>query len=66
MYIVPVKVADSKVDGSGVFAVSDITKGTTVWIYKDGHDIKLSPVEYNAIPIDRKTSIEKTVFHLPL
>lgn len=65
MYIVPVKVSGSKIDGNGVFAEANIAKGTTVWIYKDGHDIKLTPEEYNTLPLARKTSMEKTGYLSP-
>ncbi|MBI1857349.1 SET domain-containing protein [Candidatus Saccharibacteria bacterium] len=65
MYVVPVKVAKSNIDGSGVFAEANIAKNTIVWIYKDGHDIALTPNEYNLLSTEKKDVLEKTAYLSP-
>lgn len=65
MYVVPVKVAKSEIDGSGVFADAKIAKGTIVWIYKEGHDLTLSPSEYESVSAEKKNILEKTAYLSP-
>jgi SET domain-containing protein len=53
MYVVPVKIDRSDIEGRGVFALSDITEGEIVWKFKNGHDKKISEQEYKKL--DEKT-----------
>ena len=65
MYIVPVKIAESEIDGSGVFAERNIAVNTVAWVYKDGHDIKMTPAEFDALPRSRKSSLRNTGYLSP-
>lgn len=65
MYTVPVEVAKSEIDGNGVFAKANIAEGTTVWMYKAGYDIALTPEEYASLTDSEKASIEKTAYLSP-
>lgn len=38
MYKVLVNVAQSQIEGEGVFAAEDIAKGTVAWIFTQGHE----------------------------
>jgi len=42
MYIVPVEIQASNIEGKGVFALRLIPKGTIVWQFTEGHDKKIT------------------------
>lgn len=65
MYVVPIKVAKSEIDGNGVFAKEAIPKDAVVWLYKDGHDLTLTPDEYEQLSPERKKILEKTAYLSP-
>lgn len=65
MYVVPVTVAESKIDGKGVFARFAIAKGSVAWIYKEGYDIQLTPNEYDSLPAVKKIAMDKTGYLSP-
>ena len=47
MMTVPVKVRESKIHDTGVFAAEDITKGAVVWMFTPGLDLILSGYTVN-------------------
>jgi SET domain-containing protein len=65
MFTVPVAVADSPIDGKGVFSVHDIRKGTVVWKYREGHDNKLNRAEAEALPSVIRAYLERTGYLSP-
>jgi SET domain-containing protein len=65
MYIVSVRVDKSDIDGKGVFAAEDIRKGTIVWVFKDGHDFKMKPQEFEKLETSTKTMIKDTGYLSP-
>lgn len=46
MYVVPVEVKKSSIDGKGVFAKETIAQGSIVWQYTEGHDKKISVEDF--------------------
>jgi SET domain-containing protein len=65
VYTVSVRVDKSEIDGKGVFSNEMIPAGATVWLFKDGHDIKLSQSDYHKLPDLKKKSIENTGYLSP-
>lgn len=65
MYVVPVKVSKSEIDGSGVFAEASIAKESIVWVYKDGHDLSLTPDEYKLLTLNKKNILNKIAYLSP-
>ncbi len=65
MYVVPVKIAKSEIDGHGVFEEVNIAKGTVVWKHKDGYDLTLTTEEYESSSAERKSELEKTAYLSP-
>jgi uncharacterized protein len=65
MYLVPIKVKKSSIDGQGVFACQDIPKGTKVWVYKDSHDLKYSKDEFEAFPTHKKELFHRIAYLSP-
>jgi len=53
MYIASVKVANSNIEGRGVFALEDIAAGMIVWKFKDGYDKRITKQQYDKL--DDKT-----------
>ena len=65
MYIVPVEVRESSIDGKGVFAISAIKKGTVVWQYTDGHDRKMTQDAFDKLDEGTKTSLQRVAYLSP-
>lgn len=59
MYLVPVEIKKSKIEGRGVFSRLNIPKGAIVWRYKKGHDHVLSKLDFNALPQNKKNELRR-------
>lgn len=62
MYKVKVEVRHSDIDGRGVFAVEDISKGTIVWQFTDGHDVKMTTNDFENLELKEKQSLKKVAY----
>jgi SET domain-containing protein len=60
-----VKVEESPIHGKGLFTDENIPKGKIVWIYTDGHDIKISPKEFNNLPKITQKKLEEIGYLSP-
>ena len=65
MYKVQVRIADSTIEGKGVFAEEDIPKDKVVWIFTANHDILMTTDNFTALPNDTKLAMEKTGYISP-
>ncbi len=50
MLLVKTRLAPSAIEGLGVFAAEDITKGTIVWQFVPGVDLLIDPSELPSLP----------------
>jgi SET domain-containing protein len=55
MLLVKTKLNTSNIHGVGLFADEDIKKGTYIWEWHDGLDMKLSVESYNNLPENLKS-----------
>ena|SRR3990167_8422203 len=62
MYLFPVEVKNSKIDGKGVFALSKIPKAEIVWKFVTGHDNALSIDEFNKLSDRAKTELMRVAY----
>jgi SET domain-containing protein len=62
MYLIPVEVKESAIEGKGVFTVEAIKNGTIVWKYVAGHDQSLSPKDYEILDEAGKQYMEKVAY----
>ncbi len=62
MYLVKVKVADSKVQGKGVFANQKIKQGEIAWRFTEGHDKSLSLQDYSRLSDEEKEYLGKVAY----
>jgi SET domain-containing protein len=65
MYLVPVSIKKSSIDGDGVFAESDISKGTIVWQYTNGHDKKMTKEEFDSLDDSTKEELQRIAYLSP-
>ncbi len=65
MYTVPVEIRESLIDGKGVFARDDISKGAIVWQYTEGHDKKMTKKEFDQLDESAKTALQRTAYLSP-
>jgi SET domain-containing protein len=65
MYIVPVEIKPSDIDGKGVFAKQDIKKGTVVWKYVKNYDKKISPQVFDKFDSSKKKLLERIAYLSP-
>lgn len=65
MYIVPVSIKKSPIDGDGVFAESDIPKDTVVWKYTEGHDRKMTTQEFDRLSEETKRELYRVAYLSP-
>ena len=65
MYLVPVSIKKSKIDGDGMFAKSDILKGTIVWQYTDDHDKKMTKEEFDRLDDETKKESQRVAYLSP-
>ncbi len=59
MYIIPVTVKESPIQGKGVFAVGNITKGTIAWKFVNTHDMTMSKEDASVASDEVKQMLEK-------
>jgi uncharacterized protein len=62
MYLVPVTIGKSDIEGMGVFAQSAVKKGEVVWKYVDGHDLTLSQEEYSKLGDEERRYLDKVAY----
>lgn len=62
MYLFPVEVKPSTIEGNGVFAMRNINKGEIAWVYTPGHDETLSVENYDKLDEVGKKQIEKVAY----
>lgn len=65
MYLIPVEVRKSQIDGDGVFTTTDIKQGTVVWQFTDGHDKKMTKEEFEALDESTRTALGHTAYISP-
>lgn len=65
MYKISVKVSPSNIEGKGVFTNEDIPKNKIVWIYEPGYDLIMSKEDFNKLPSEEKSRIEKIGYFSP-
>jgi len=65
MYLVPVSIRKSSIDGDGVFAESNIPKDTIVWQYTDGHDKKMTKKEFDKLDNGTKNELQRIAYLSP-
>lgn len=65
MYLVPIIVLKSKIDGMGVFADSDIAKGTVVWKYANDHDVTMTLDEFDNLDSGKKKDLQRIAYLSP-
>jgi len=62
MYLIPISVKSSTVEGKGVFSEAYISKGEIVWKYTMGHDKSLSQSDYEALTDSEKEYMNKVAY----
>jgi SET domain-containing protein len=62
MLLVKVKVEASKINGTGLFANQFIPKGTTIWIFQPGFDIRIDKNELEKLPKVAKEAFLKYAY----
>ncbi len=65
MYLVPVEVKESSIDGKGVFAKDPITQNTIVWQYTEGHDSKMTKEDFSQLEESAKVSLVRVAYLSP-
>jgi len=65
MYIVPVEVKASSINGKGVFAKQDIKKGAIVWQYTEDHDKKMSTQAFKQLDDSTKKALQRVAYLSP-
>jgi len=59
MLLVKTYLAESPIEGIGLFAAEDIAKGTTIWRFDERFDRKFSKAERDALPEPAYTFVQK-------
>ena len=62
MYKVKTEIRSSGIDGKGVFALENIPEGTVVWQFTEGHDRKITPKDFNALPVETQESLKRVAY----
>ncbi len=62
MYLFPVYVKESIIEGKGVFTFQKIKKGEVVWKYAPEHDQSISVEEYTKLSNEEKKYLEKVAY----
>lgn len=65
MYKKKIKVLNSKIEGKGVFANENISKGETVWIFENDHDLKITQNQFDELNKEGKENLEKIGYLSP-
>ena len=62
MYLIPVEIRESTIDGKGVFALSRVPKNTIVWKFYSRHDKALSRDAFNAFDEEKKQELKRVAY----
>lgn len=62
MYLFPVIVKNSSIEGKGVFTTGKIEKGSIVWKYEPTHDRSISLEEYEKMSEEEKRYMDKIAY----
>ena len=65
MYLINVYVANSKVDGKGVFASEDIAEGNMIWKFETNYDLSVSLAEYESLSSLDKKKLKRIAYLSP-
>lgn len=65
MYVVPVSIMESSIDGEGVFTDKAITEGSMVWKFESDYDFTLSQEEYDALSPEAKEKLKRVAYFSP-
>ena len=65
MYLFKTSIANSTIEGMGVFADEDIQTGSVVWKFNPNHDLSLSPEAFQELNADAQTEIRKVAYVSP-
>lgn len=65
MYLFKVEIKKSSINGNGVFALENISKGEIVWIYKPGKDKILSVEDFKKLDKDEKLRLNRIAYLSP-
>lgn len=62
MLVVKTIVKPSELEGLGLFAAEEITKGTPVWVYNPKFDISFEPGEVAEMPVSNRDLVERYAY----
>lgn len=65
MYIVPIEIKESQINGKGVFTTGKIFKGKMVWKFDSGNDKTLSIDQFNALDNKSRARLERIAYLSP-
>jgi len=66
MYLVPVEVKKSSIDGMGVFALDKVRSGEVVWKFDKTHDRTLTVDEVASLTSEEKLAIDRIGYLSPI
>lgn len=62
MYLIPVEVKASPIDGNGVFTLQDIPAGKVVWKFDPSHDKTLTQDAFTALTEEEKEALKRIAY----
>ena len=62
MYVVPIEVRLSDIDGQGVFALQNIAQGRVVWQFVPAHDKSMTPNERAKLSEEQRTALDRIAY----
>lgn len=62
MMLIDTFVANSKINGSGIFTKEKIKENTRIWRFDEGYDLVLSPEQLNSMPLWQRKFFETYCF----
>lgn len=62
MYLTPVTIKESPVNGKGVFVLQNIKAGEIVWKFNPEHDKVLTSAEFDALDTRQKESLRRVAY----
>ncbi len=65
MYLLPVIVKKSAIEGSGVFAEVDIRESKIVWKFEPEHDLSMTTEDYDGLDEAQKAEVRKVGYVSP-
>lgn len=65
MYKIAISTGDSEIEGKGVFAAQNISKGTIVWIFTEEHDLLFTQPEFEQLSAEDKELLHKIAYLSP-